>query len=161
MKEEKALLAGEMSGHIFFADRYFGFDDAIYATLRLTEIIKKSAIGLKELLSDLPDSYVTPEIRVECPDNQKFSVVDQVKGRFEKFLKGHHAMELPDDMTIRELITIDGVRVVLSQGWALLRASNTQPVLVLRFEADTEMGLNRIRAFFEKELEMVLKESKG
>lgn len=158
MKEVNALLAGEMSGHIFFADRYFGFDDAIYATLRLVEIVKESSSGLKELLSDLPESHVTPEIRVDCPDNLKFVAVSKVKEKFEKFVNGYQTIHLPDDMTIKKLITIDGVRVVMAGGWALLRASNTQPVLVLRFEAETEDELNRIRDFFEKELDIVLKE---
>jgi phosphomannomutase/phosphoglucomutase len=156
MKAEKALLAGEMSGHFFFADRYFGYDDALYATLRLVEIIKKSSLSLKKLLSDLPETHVTPEIRIECPDQLKCDVVNKVKENFEQYLKGRQTIDLPDRMTVKQLITVDGVRIALSRGWALLRASNTQPVLVLRFEADTEAELIKIRNFFEKEVAKAL-----
>ncbi len=135
MKEEKALLAGEMSGHMFFADRYYGYDDAIYASARLLEILSKSGKKLSEILSDVPKSFNTPEIRVDCPDNIKFQVVEKVKNYFQKDY---------------EIIDIDGVRIKFDDGWGLVRASNTQPVLVLRFESWTEKGLNSIKSFVEK-----------
>ncbi len=134
MKEEKALLAGEMSGHIFFADRYFGYDDAIYASLRLIEILSRSDSTLTELLADVPPTFSTPELRVDCPDEIKFSVVEKVKAHFKK--------NFP-------VIDIDGVRVIFPGGWGLLRASNTQPVLVMRFEANREEELERIRETVE------------
>jgi len=135
MKEEGALLAGEMSGHMFFADRFFGFDDAIYASLRLLEILSKTDQPLHELLGDLPETHTTPEIRVSCPDDQKFAVVDRVRAHFEP---------------TREVVAIDGARVRFDQGWGLVRASNTQPVLVLRFEASSPMQLAAIRAEVER-----------
>ena len=138
MKEEKALLAGEMSGHMFFADRYYGYDDAIYASARLLEILSKSGKKLSELLSDVPKSFNTPEIRVDCPDNIKFQVVEKVKNYFQKDY---------------EIIDIDGVRIKFDNGWGLVRASNTQPVLVLRFESSTKDGLNSIKSFVEKIVE--------
>ncbi len=131
MKEEKALLAGEMSGHIFFADRYFGYDDAIYASARLLEILSESG-RLSELLADVPRTFTTPEIRVACDDRTKFRVVDSVREHF-RMTHGN------------AVITIDGVRIPFGDGWALLRASNTQPVLVLRFEAADEARLAAIR----------------
>ena len=134
MKEEKAVLAGEMSGHIFFADKYFGYDDAIYALIRLLEVLSKSDRKLHDLVADFPTSYTTPEIRVDCPDNVKFAVVDRVK----EFLKKEY-----------EIIDIDGVRVKFEDGWGLVRASNTQPVLVLRFESWTAEGLTVIQDYIK------------
>jgi len=134
MKEEKAELAGEMSGHIFFADRYFGYDDAIYASCRLLEILTKTGKRISELLADVPPTYSTPEIRVECPDDRKFGVVEKVT---EHFRKGYN------------VIDIDGVRVLFEDGWGLVRASNTQPALVLRFEALSESRLAEIRNLVE------------
>ena len=142
MKEEKALLAGEMSGHIFFADRYFGYDDAIYASLRLLEILSKTGMKLSELLADIPRTFTTPEIRVDCPDRIKFRVVEAVREHFQN---------------THDIIAIDGVRVPFSDGWGLLRASNTQPVLVLRFEAATEKRLAVIRKTMEDVLDGILK----
>lgn len=142
MKEEHALLAGEMSGHIFFADRYFGYDDAIYASARLLEIISLTGQTPSDLLSDVPRTYSTPEIRIDCPDDIKFAVVERVTERL--------AAEY-------DVIAIDGVRVRFDDGWGLVRASNTQPVLVLRFEAKTEARLNAIQTLVER----VLKESMG
>ncbi len=139
MKEENAALAGEMSGHMFFADRYFGFDDALYATCRLLEIMSATGKTISELLSDLPKTYTTPEIRVKCDDNIKFDVVRKIIDRFKKDHK---------------VIDIDGMRAVYDDGWGLVRASNTQPALVLRFESLTEQGLTRIR----NEIEGALKE---
>ena len=135
MKEEKALLVGEMSGHIFFADRYFGYDDAIYASCRLLEILSQSEERIPELLSDVPKTFTTPEIRVDCPDDQKFTLVERVKESFRK--------EYP-------IVDVDGVRVLFPDGWGLVRASNTQPVLVLRFEARSPERLKEIRALVEK-----------
>ncbi len=140
IKEEKALLAGEMSGHIFFADRYFGFDDAIYAGARILEILSDSDKPLSRILEDLPKTYVSPEIRVPSSDNLKFKVVEEVKKHFQDF----------------PMIDVDGVRVDFGDGWALVRASNTQPVLVLRFEGFTEEALKRIK----NDVENVVQECK-
>jgi phosphomannomutase/phosphoglucomutase len=137
MKLEKAELAGEMSGHMFFADRYFGFDDAVYASCRLMEILSSTGKKISELLSDVPRTVTTPEIRVACPDHIKFNVVEKVTAYF----KAHH-----------DVIDIDGVRVLFPDGWGLVRASNTQPALVLRFEAVTEARLNAIRELVESVL---------
>lgn len=141
MKEEKALLAGEMSGHIFFADRYFGFDDAIYASVRLLEILSDSGKNLSDLLSEVPRTFTTPEIRIDCPDRLKFGVVEAVRAHYRKN---------------REIIAIDGLRIPFEDGWALIRASNTQPVLVLRFEAATQKRLDTIRGEVESVLSKVL-----
>ena len=142
MKEEKALLAGEMSGHLFFADRYFGYDDAIYASIRLLEILSETGKKLSDLLADVPKTFSTPEIRVDCLDRIKFRVVEAVREHFEK---------------TNDIIAIDGVRVPFADGWGLIRASNTQPVLVLRFEASTEERLAAIRTDFEAVLNGILK----
>jgi phosphomannomutase/phosphoglucomutase len=139
MREESAEVAGEMSGHIFFADRYLGFDDAIYASARLFEIIAGSDRPLSEMLSDLPPVVSTPEIRVECPDEIKFRVAERVA-------------EIVRPQA-REVIDLDGVRAVFDGGWGLVRASNTQPVLVLRFEGKNRETLTRIRAVMEKAVE--------
>jgi len=134
MKEENALLAGEMSGHLFFADRYFGYDDAIYASLRLLEILSGTGKKISELLSDLPSTFFTPEIRIDCPDDVKFKVVDELKNHFRKNYN---------------TIDIDGVRILFDDGWGLIRASNTQPVLVLRFEASTGEVLSSVKKIVE------------
>ena len=141
IKEEQALLAGEMSGHIFFADRFFGFDDAIYSSARVLEILSRSEKKLSELLADLPKTYVTPEIRIYASDEVKFKIVDRVKD----VLSAKHPV-----------IDIDGVRAIYPTGWALVRASNTQGALVLRFEADTEEDLAAIRKEVEQTLESVI-----
>lgn len=143
MKEEKAELAGEMSGHIFFKDRYLGYDDAIYASCRLMEILSKTGKKISELLSDVPETFTTPEIRVECPENQKFEVVKKMTDYFRENY---------------DIIDIDGVRVRFDDGWGLVRASNTQPALVLRFEAMTESRLIEIRGLIESKLEEIQKE---
>ena len=135
MKEEQAVLAGEMSGHMFFADRYFGYDDAIYAACRLLELVANSESPLSRMLSDLPPTYVTPEIRVQCDDDKKFEVVERVKAEFKK----NH-----------EVIDVDGARILFPSGWGLVRASNTQDVLVMRFEADSQENLNVLRARVEE-----------
>ena len=116
MREVGAALGGEMSGHVFFADRFFGFDDALYATLRVLEIVSREERSLDELLSDLPTLVATPEIRVDCPDDKKFEVVRRAVDHF----KATHPV-----------VDVDGARVLFEDGWALVRASNTQPVLVL------------------------------
>jgi phosphomannomutase/phosphoglucomutase len=138
MKDEKALLAGEMSGHMFFAHRYFGFDDAIYSACRLLEIVSKSDMPVSKYLADLPKMYNTPEIRVDCPEDKKFKLVEMVK---EELRKDH------------DIIEVDGVRVRFPDGWGLLRASNTGPLLVLRFEAESEARLAEIRNLVEGTLE--------
>ncbi len=137
MKETGALLAGEMSGHLFFADRYFGYDDAIYASLRLLEILAKTGKTPCELLADVPKSFVTPEIRAECTDEKKFDIVQ----RATDFFKSEY-----------EVNDVDGARVKFPHGWGLVRASNTQPVLVLRFEADTEEHLEEIKSLVESKV---------
>jgi len=137
MKETHALLAGEMSGHMFFKERYFGYDDAIYASLRLLEILAKSSQPLSGLLADLPKSVSTPEIRVDCPDEKKFAIAEKAKEYFRK----HY-----------DIIDVDGVRVQFPEGWGLIRASNTQPALVLRFEAKSDEKLKEYRAIIEGKL---------
>ena len=139
MKIEKAELAGEMSGHIFFADRYFGFDDAVYASCRLLEILADTGQQLSELLADVPKTVNTPEIRVDCPDHIKFNVVQEVTAYFKNR---------------QDVIDIDGVRVLYPDGWGLVRASNTQPALVLRFEA---ISANRLKEI-QEEIENVLRD---
>jgi len=142
MKETKAELAGEMSGHIFFADRYYGFDDAMYAACRLLEIVAASGRPLSAQLEGVPKTIVTPEIRVDCPDELKFEVVQRVVDHFKK---------------TREVIDVDGARVLFDHGWGLVRASNTQPVLVLRFEATNSDLLREYR----NEVETALAEAKS
>ncbi|MBE7517507.1 MAG: phosphomannomutase/phosphoglucomutase [Chloracidobacterium sp.] len=134
MKETGAALAGEMSGHIFFADRFYGFDDATYAAVRLLEILSRTDKELSELLADVPKMYSTPELRVECSDEAKFDVVAAVADQFSRDHK---------------VITIDGARILFEHGWGLVRASNTQAILVLRFEADSETHLAEIRSTVE------------
>lgn len=134
MQETKAALAGEMSGHMFFADRYYGFDDAIYSALRLLEIVAASGEPLSAQTAGLPKMICTPELRVDCADDRKFDVVAQVR---EHFKRTHRTIE------------IDGARVLFEHGWGLVRASNTQPILVLRFEADSTERLEEYRTLVE------------
>jgi len=155
-----APLAGEMSGHMFFADRYFGYDDAIYASCRLVEILAKTKRPLSHLVSDLPETTVTPEIRVDCPDSMKFQVVDLVRGQLAACLSEGRPIGATN-LRLRELVTIDGVRAVFEDGWGLIRASNTQPALVLRFEAPSEARLDVIRATIETELAQALRAISG
>jgi phosphomannomutase/phosphoglucomutase len=139
MKEEHALLAGEMSGHLFFADRYPGYDDATYAAVRLLEIVARSGKKVSELLSDVPVTFATPEIRVDCPDEVKFAVVGKV---LEHYKAKHRVLD------------IDGARIDFGDGaWGLCRASNTQPVLVLRFEAKSTERRDEI----QREVEAVVR----
>lgn len=140
MKETGALLAGEMSGHLFFADRYFGYDDAIYAGLRLLEILAADPRPLGEMLADVPKTFTTPELRVDCPDAIKFQVVAAVTKRYKD--KGY------------DVLDIDGARIGFPKKgsaptWGLVRSSNTGPILVMRFEAGTEGELAAIRAEVE------------
>ena len=134
MKETDAVLAGEMSGHIFFADRFYGFDDATYAGARVLEILSNTDKTLSELLADLPETFSTPELRVDCSDERKFEIVGKIAAEFSKTNK---------------VITIDGARILFENGWGLVRASNTQAILVLRFEADSEENLQKIRETVE------------
>ena len=134
MKETNAALAGEMSGHIFFADRFYGFDDATYAGARVLEILSKTDKPLSDLLSDIPPTFSTPELRVDCADERKFEVVAAIAKHFA---------------ATNEVITIDGARILFEHGWGLVRASNTQAILVLRFEADSDEYLRQIRATVE------------
>ena len=138
MKEEGALLAGEMSGHMFFNDRYYGYDDAIYAGARLLEILTRKERDIREHLKDVPRMVNTPEIRIDCPDEVKFNLVKELAEEFKKDY---------------EVIDIDGARVLFRDGWGLVRASNTQPVLVLRFEAESEDALERIKRLFMDKIE--------
>jgi phosphomannomutase/phosphoglucomutase len=138
--EEQAALAGEMSGHLFFADGYFGYDDALYASCRLLQILDRANAPLSTLLDDLAVTYSTPEIRVTCADEDKFAVVTQLKRSFQQ------------EAHVREVVTIDGARVIFDDGWGLVRASNTQPALVLRFEASSAERLQAIQSFVVQKL---------
>ncbi|MBT7272514.1 MAG: phosphomannomutase/phosphoglucomutase [Nitrospina sp.] len=135
MQETNSLLAGEMSGHICFADDYYGFDDAIYAACRILQIVASSKIKVSEMLLDVPKTEATPEIRVDCPDNRKFEIVRDLTESFRKKY---------------DVIDIDGVRVNFGEGWALIRASNTQPVIVFRFEANNAGRLAEIISIVRK-----------
>ena len=137
MKETGAPLAGEMSGHIFFKDGYFGYDDGIYVSFRLVQFLSAQQKTLGELVDALPRFVSTPEIRITCPDDQKFDVVSAVT---EDFKKTH------------EVVDVDGARVLFGDGWGLVRASNTQPILVLRFEAKREERVEEIKALFREKL---------
>ena len=131
LKEEHGLLAGEMSGHMFFADGYYGYDDAILASARLVALVSDSEKSLSRLVDELPQYVSTPEMRLECPDELKFQLVERVR---EFFKKGH------------EVIEIDGARILFGDGWGLVRASNTQPALVARFEAKSRKRLEEIKS---------------
>ena len=137
LKELHAELAGEMSGHMFFAHRYFGFDDALHAAARLVEIVSKTDAKVSSLLADLPKTFSTPEIRVDCPDAIKFKVVEEVR----KILSHYEVNDL------------DGVRVKFSEGWGLVRASNTQAALVMRFEAKSEKCVKEYQEIYLKSIE--------
>ena len=141
IKEEKALLAGEMSGHIFFADRYFGFDDAIYSSARLIEFLSRQEEKLSQLLSKLPQTFHTPEIRIYASDEVKFKIVEEVKKELSRSYP---------------VIDIDGVRAIFPKGWGLVRASNTQEVLVLRYEGDTKEDLEAIKREISQVVEKVI-----
>ena len=140
MKETGAPFAGEMSGHMFFADDYYGFDDGIYASGRLLEIISNSEKSLSQMVDELPRFVSTPEIRVDCADEEKFKVVETLADEF----RGEY-----------KVIDIDGARVQFEHGWGLVRASNTQPTLVLRFEAKTKEHLAKIMDIFKEKMAMI------
>lgn len=139
VKEVDAVLAGEMSGHVFFKDRFFGFDDGIYASCRLLEILASTGKSIPELLEGVPETCTTPEIRVDCPDETKFDVVERAKDYLRR--DGY------------EIIDVDGARIEFPDGWGLVRASNTQPVLVVRYEAETPERLEEIRQVVESAIE--------
>ena len=157
IKVEKAALAGEMSGHFFFADRYFGYDDALYAASRLIEIVKKKKAndnnfaGVNSLFEGLPKTFATPELRVDCPDTQKKAAVAILGEVFNE----HRASG--QEPRIRDIITVDGLRIIFEDGWGLVRSSNTQPVLVLRFEASSEERRDYLREFVEGQLKQYCK----
>jgi phosphomannomutase/phosphoglucomutase len=140
MKEIGAMLGGELSGHVCFADRYFGFDDAIYATLRLLEITSKEKGTLSSLLKDLPKTFTTPELRVPFEDELKFKLVEKVK---KNFLKDSNLDKF-------QFSDIDGIRIDFGDGWGLIRASNTQSVITFRFEAINKNRLSEIKLIFER-----------
>jgi phosphomannomutase/phosphoglucomutase len=134
MKQLKAPLAGEMSGHMFFAEGFYGHDDALYGAARLLRIVAASGVSVDEMLSDVPVFVSTPEIRVDCPDELKFEVVERAVRHFR---------------AIHDVIDVDGVRVLFGDGWGLIRASNTQPVLVTRYEARSRERLDAIQREME------------
>ena len=144
VKQEHAPFGGELSGHVFFADRNYGYDDALYAGLRIIEILIETGRTIPELLAGMKPSFCTPEIRIDTTEEKKHSIVARL---IEKF-----STKSPDYSTN----LIDGIRVSYKDGWALARASNTQPVLVLRFESDTQVGLNRIQKSFEDVVQPLL-----
>lgn len=134
MHETDAPIAGEMSGHMFFAEGWYGFDDAIYGAARLLRIVADTGLTVRQMMADVPKFVSTPEIRVDCADDVKFGVVEKAKAHFA---------------SLHDVIDVDGVRVLFGDGWGLIRASNTQPVLVMRFEARTQEHLGVIRAEME------------
>lgn len=142
MREVDAVLAGEMSGHVFFKDRFFGFDDGIYSACRLIEILAATGKTIPELLEGVPPTFSTPEIRIPCPDDIKFEVVEQARRSFA-------------ERQFR-IVDVDGARIVFPDGWGLVRASNTQPVLVLRYEADSPERLDAIRNLVEETLHAIM-----
>jgi phosphomannomutase/phosphoglucomutase len=145
MKESGAMLAGEMSGHIFFAEDYFGFDDAIHASLEVARILAQGLPQKKmsDYLKDLPPVLVTPEIRIDCSEEKKFAVVEKV---IELIQSHNRSLSSP---VIRNINLTDGIRVEFDRGWGLVRASNTQPILVSRFEAEEKNSLQEYQTFVE------------
>jgi phosphomannomutase len=139
MAETGSPLAGEMSGHVFFADRWYGFDDALYASVRLLGIVARMDNKVSDVRKALPQVLNTPELRFDCADTRKFAVIEEVAARLKQA-----------DAKVSET---DGVRVLTEDGWWLLRASNTQAVLVARAEASSEAGLERLKAALVKQLE--------
>ncbi len=143
MKEEHALLAGEMSGHIFFRHRYFGFDDGISSAARLLELMARDERPLSKMLEGVPKTYSSPEIRFDFPEEKKFRAVELARERLRKHGR---------------TIEVDGVRLVVEGGWGLVRASNTQPLLVLRWEAQSEARLREIQRLIEGTVEQIRRE---
>ncbi|HNU72454.1 MAG TPA: phosphomannomutase/phosphoglucomutase, partial [Thermodesulfobacteriota bacterium] len=142
LRETGAALAGEMSGHIFFANRYYGYDDALYAGARLLEILSHTDKKLSALLADVPHMVATPEIRIECSDRIKFQVVEELAAHFKRHYR---------------VIDVDGARILFDKGWGLIRASNTQPVLVLRFEARDQNALDAIQSLVTAKVRAAIK----
>jgi phosphomannomutase len=138
LAELKAPLAGEMSGHIFFADRYYGFDDAVYVAVRLLGILARGSDSLAAIGDRLPAMFNTPELRLDCDEARKFAIVAEISERLRR--RG------------AEIIDIDGVRVKTPEGWWLIRASNTQAVIVARAEATTADGLAQLKREIVAEL---------
>lgn len=138
MREEQAVLAGEMSGHLFFKDRWYGFDDALYSACRLLELVSSSTLTLSEQFKSIPNSINTPEIKIAISDDDKFNFMERFNNNA--------------DFSGAKVIRIDGMRVEFPYGWGLLRASNTTPCLVARFEADDEVSLVKIQAFFKEQI---------
>ncbi|MFO8058881.1 MAG: phosphomannomutase/phosphoglucomutase [bacterium] len=138
LKQENGALGGEMSGHIFYKHRFFGFDDAVYAGCRLLELLSRWDRKLSDMMKEVPKTYNTPELRIESSDERKFDIVKEASEHFKS--QGY------------ETIDVDGVRLVFPDGWGLVRASNTQPMLVMRFEAESEGRLNEIRDLVEKKI---------
>ncbi len=141
IRETQALFAGEASGHFFFNDRWFGFDDALYATVRLLEILNQAKLSLSDLLSQYPSSYITPEINIDIDETDKVSFIQEFKEK----------LNCPD----AHIINIDGIRVEFSDGWGLVRSSNTSPCLALRFEADSQAALARIKNYFKQKIKQL------
>jgi phosphomannomutase/phosphoglucomutase len=139
LKETNGDLGGEMSGHIFFKHRYFGFDDALYSSARLVEIMSKHSGSFSSLLADLTPVHSTPEMRVDCPEAIKFAIAQRAQEAFKEF----------------KVDTIDGVRITFDRGWGLVRASNTQPVLVMRFEAESSELLESYRKLVVDRIESI------
>jgi len=137
MREENAILAGEMSGHFFFSDNYYGYDDAIFASARMLQIISNSDRRLSEIIKEIPKYFSTPEIRVPCPEERKFEIVDEIRRKFEKKF---------------DVIDVDGARIQFDDGWGLVRASNTEPAIILRFEGKTKLRMNEIKELILREL---------
>lgn len=151
MNKEKAILAGEFSGHIFIADNYFGYDDAIYTTIRLIEIMKTTGLSIKELIKDIPDMCYTPEIRLDCSEEKKKIIVEKLVNTFKNLSTSKNS-----PLKIKSINDIDGIRVVFENGWGLVRSSNTQPVIVLRFEAKNEKSLKEYKDLFQEHIKKVL-----
>lgn len=141
MKQEHAALAGEMSGHLFFKDRWYGFDDALYSACRLIEIISRSPLSVSEQFNRIPNSVNTPELKIPIADKDKFVFMQRFVAQAQFFQA--------------KLVTIDGIRVEFEKGWGLLRASNTTPCLVARFEAEDEVQLNIIKELFKEQIHRV------
>lgn len=141
MKETGALLAGEMSGHMFFKERWYGFDDGLYSAARLLEILGVDERASEEVFESFPEDASTPEIHIQVTDESKFTLVERLSAQ--------------GDFEGGDISTIDGVRVDYPDGWGLCRASNTTPVLALRFEAEDEAALSRIQQVFREQLLMV------
>lgn len=141
LHSEKAPIAGELSGHLYFADEYYGYDDAVYASLRLLRIMDNKNIPLSEMLKGVKEYSATPEIRIEVPDEKKFGAVERIKNFFRQ------------DYTISD---IDGVKVYFPEGWALARASNTQPAIVVRIEAETQASLETIKRLFISKISEII-----